>query len=75
MPRMFLINPADLRLMLDEFGISICVENMPKSYLLFYSYPGLDPGISLDALLAEQISRTFISRQCRPRDDHLPLSQ
>ena len=32
----------ELRLMQDEFGISICVENMPKSDWLFYSCPGLD---------------------------------
>lgn len=80
----------DLRLMQDEFGISICVENMPKSDWLFYSCPGLDlRGLgtvldvghantcgSLDAFLAEQdISHVHLHDNAGCSDDHLPLGQ
>jgi sugar phosphate isomerase/epimerase len=81
---------VDLRLMQDEFGISICVENMPKSDWLFYSCPGLnlrglgtvlDVGHantcgSLDAFLAEQdISHVHLHDNAGCSDDHLPLGQ
>ncbi len=81
---------VDLRLMQDEFGISICVENMPKSDWLFYSCPGLDlKGLgtvldvghantcgSLDAFLATQdISHVHLHDNAGCSDDHLPLGQ
>ena len=81
---------VDLRLMQDEFGISICVENMPKSDWLFYSCPGLDLRDlgtvldvghantcgSLDAFLAEQdISHVHLHDNAGCSDDHLPLGQ
>ena len=81
---------VDLRLMQDEFGISICVENMPKSDWLFYSCPGLDlRGLgtvldvghantcgSLDAFLAKQdISHVHLHDNAGCSDDHLPLGQ
>jgi sugar phosphate isomerase/epimerase len=81
---------VDLRLMQDEFGISICVENMPKSDWLFYSCPGIDlKGLgtvldvghantcgSLDAFLATQnISHVHLHDNAGCSDDHLPLGQ
>ncbi len=81
---------VDLRLMQDEFGISICVENMPKSDWLFYSCPGLDlKGLgtvldvghantcgSLDAFLATQdISHVHLHDNAGCSDAHLPLGQ
>ena len=80
----------ELRLMQDEFGISICIENMPKSDWLFYSSPGLDLRDlgtvldvghahicgSLDAFLAEQdISHVHLHDNAGCSDDHLPLGQ
>ncbi len=80
----------ELRLMQDEFGISICVENMPKSDWLFYTYPGLDlRGLgtvldvghantcgSLDAFLAEQdVQHVHLHDNAGCSDDHLPLGQ
>jgi sugar phosphate isomerase/epimerase len=81
---------VDLRLMQDEFGISIGVENMPKSDWLFYSRPGLDlKGLgtvldighantcgSLDAFLVEKdISHVHLHDNAGCSDDHLPLGQ
>jgi sugar phosphate isomerase/epimerase len=80
----------DLRLMQDEFGISICVENMPKSDWLFYSCPGLDLRDlgtvldvghantcgSLDAFLTEQdLQHVHLHDNAGCSDDHLPLGQ
>lgn len=81
---------VDLRLMQDEFGISICVENMPKSDWLFYSCPGLDLRDlgtvldvghantcgSLDAFLANQdISHVHLHDNKGDSDEHLPLGR
>ena len=78
----------ELRLMQDEFGISICIENMPKSDWLFYLSPGLDHNDlgtvldvghanicgSLDAFLAEQdIRHVHLHDNAGCSDDHLPL--
>ena len=80
----------ELRLMQDDFGISICVENMPKSDWLFYSSPGLDLRDlgtvldvghantcgSLDAFLAKQdIQHVHLHDNAGCNDDHLPLGQ
>lgn len=80
----------DLRLMQDEFGISICVENMPKSDWLFYSCPGLDlRGLgtvldvghantcgSLDVFLADQdVLHVHLHDNAGCCDDHLPLGR
>ena len=80
----------ELRLMQDEFGISICIENMPKSDWLFYLSPGLDHNDlgtvldvghanicgSLDAFLAVQdIRHVHLHDNAGCSDDHLPLGQ
>jgi sugar phosphate isomerase/epimerase len=76
--------------MQDEFGISICVENMPRCDWLFYPCPGLDlKGLgtvldmgrantcgSIDSFLTEHdILHVHIHDNAGNSDDHLPLGR
>ncbi len=81
---------VELRRMQDEFGILICVENMPKSDWLLYPYPSLDlKGLSvaldvghantcgsLDSFLAEtDILHVHLHDNAGISDDHLLLGR
>jgi len=80
----------ELRLLQDEYGIKICVENMPRSDWLFYPCPGLDlKGLgtaldvghantcgSIDSFLAENsILHVHLHDNAGNSDDHLPLGK
>jgi sugar phosphate isomerase/epimerase len=80
----------ELRLMQDEYNITIAIENMPKSDWLFYSNPGLDlrgMGTALDVghanicgsleefLADKDILHVHLHDNAGCSDDHLPLGQ